>query len=236
MDLQNELMNSGEFALIHLAGVVGEKNISTNPDSRKINVDFTIELGRQALGLNLSKFIYVSSSHVYGLSKSPTDEDGICNPISLYGEQKLAAEEGLRKVFQNHPEKLVIARPFSLLDFGMPSFSLGGVAAKIVKPDGHLEVNFSSDVRDFLDLETCASALYSLAVEKTTFQTYNICSGKPLTVKQALINFAFANGASVEKIEFKDEHSNRPYQVGANSRFQTEHPSQKLNWKYAANF
>jgi nucleoside-diphosphate-sugar epimerase len=218
-----------------LAAVVGEDNVSSNPDSNRVNVDFTVELGKQALGLNLSKFIYVSSSHVYGLSKGPSHENSICNPISSYGEQKLAAETGLRKVFKNQPEKLVIARPFSLLDFGMPDFSLGGVAAKIVKSGGPLQVNFSSDVRDFLDLETCAKALYSLASEKTFFQTYNICSGKPRTVKEALTNFALANGATVENIDFRDEHSPRPYQTGTNHRFLAENPSRKLNWKYSPN-
>jgi nucleoside-diphosphate-sugar epimerase len=234
--LQDELRNSREFALIHLAAVVGEENVSTNPDSNRVNVDFTVELGKQALGLKLSKFIYVSSSHVYGLSNSPSHEDSNCNPINSYGAQKLAAENGLRKVFKNQPEKLVIVRPFSLLDFGMPDFSLGGVATKIMNSTRPLEVNFSSDVRDFLDLETCANALYSLAVEKTGFQTYNICSGKPLTVKDALTKLALVNGNSLESVEFRDEHSIRPYQVGINDRFLAEHPSQKLKWKYTTNF
>lgn len=231
-NISDELSDVNSFSIIHLAAVVGENNLRENPAARRVNVEAAIELGRQALERGVSKFLYVSTSHVYAPSVYETDEASQCSPITEYGSQKYEAELGLREVFAEAPEKLVIARVFSLLDFGMPYFSLGGLASRIISERGRIDVNYSNDVRDFLDLQACADAIYCLAINQTASQTYNICSGKPLSVKEALSMFATKNGAALSDVNFIKGTSSRPFQVGRNNLFLNEFPSKHLKWKF----
>lgn len=224
-----------ESSVIHLAGVVGPSVVDNNSDSKKVNVDYTLEFAKQAMEAGISKFVYVSSSHVYGSSKLAANEMSDVKPISGYGEQKLLAEKGLKEIFSVSPEKLVIARVFSLLDLGMTSFSLGGLAEKIIGSSNIIEVRNANDVRDFMDLKSCSNAIYQLAKHETKNQIYNICSGTRHSVREAITLIVEANGGSTSHVKFIAENSNRPYQWGSNERFKKEFPGVHLGWKYAPN-
>ncbi|HUP76709.1 MAG TPA: NAD-dependent epimerase/dehydratase family protein [Acidimicrobiales bacterium] len=74
------------------------------------NIEATQALLEAARGSKISRFVYASSSSVYGdAPRYPTFEDGACNPRSPYGITKLAAE-GLCNVYA--------------ANFGVPTVSL----------------------------------------------------------------------------------------------------------------
>jgi UDP-glucose 4-epimerase len=52
---------------------------------------------------HVSKFVFVSSTSVYGNSEEPVTENTATNPISYYGLSKLRAEEHIRRLFHKIP-------------------------------------------------------------------------------------------------------------------------------------
>ncbi|GHD53890.1 hypothetical protein GCM10008110_27940 [Marinobacter persicus] len=81
---------------------------------RKVNVEGTLNLARQAAEAGVSRFIYISSIKVNGeqtpLGKPYTAED-VPAPEDPYGVSKLEAETGLHKIASETGMEVVIIRP-----------------------------------------------------------------------------------------------------------------------------
>ncbi len=81
---------------------------------RKVNVEGTLNLARQAAKAGVSRFIYISSIKVNGeqtpLGK-PFTADDVPAPEDPYGVSKLEAETGLREIASETGMEVVIIRP-----------------------------------------------------------------------------------------------------------------------------
>jgi nucleoside-diphosphate-sugar epimerase len=103
--------------VIHLAARVHVmKEQSQNPldEFRKVNVNGTLTLAKQAAKAGVKRFIYISSVKVNGESTdldSPFKETDKTNPQDAYGLSKLEAEQGLLKLAQETVMEVVIIRP-----------------------------------------------------------------------------------------------------------------------------
>ncbi|MCB5196112.1 UDP-glucose 4-epimerase family protein [Deefgea salmonis] len=79
---------------------------------RKVNVEGTLNLARQALAVGVRRFIFISSIGVNGnQSSQPFLESDQPNPIEPYALSKLEAEIGLRDLLAGSSMELVIIRP-----------------------------------------------------------------------------------------------------------------------------
>ena len=78
-------------SVFHLAAVASVPYSIEHPKvTYEVNVDGTTNLLEASLKSELEKFVYVSSSAVYGDPEYvPIDESHPLNPISPYGESKL---------------------------------------------------------------------------------------------------------------------------------------------------
>ena len=109
--------------VVHFAGLNSnecEKNIL---EARNFNVYETEKLFENAIKLGLKKFIFISSSHVYGETlKNSVDEDKIPIPINNYGLLKFIAENRLIDIYKksNKKTQLIILRVSNV--FGAPVF------------------------------------------------------------------------------------------------------------------
>lgn len=104
-------------AVIHCAGrvhVIGDRAGGRLAEYRKVNVDGTLTLARQAAGEGVRRFIFTSSIKVNGKATEPgkpyTALDAPA-PQDSYGISKLEAEMGLRQIAQETGMELVIIRP-----------------------------------------------------------------------------------------------------------------------------
>jgi UDP-N-acetylglucosamine 4-epimerase len=77
--------------VLHLAAIVSVSICEQYPDlARKVNVDGLNNIFSAVKDKAIEKFVYASSSAVYGASEAmPISEDVIPEPISVYGETKL---------------------------------------------------------------------------------------------------------------------------------------------------
>ena len=102
--------------VIHLAGrvhILNEQTTDPLAEFRKINVEGTLQLARQALDKKVKRFIFMSSIGVNGsvTSQQPFTEDTSPQPHADYAVSKLEAEEALKKLFAGSETELVIIRP-----------------------------------------------------------------------------------------------------------------------------
>jgi UDP-glucose 4-epimerase len=99
--------------VVHLAGRVHVmRNTSTQPleEFRRVNVDGTLNLARQAAQHGVSRFVFVSSIKVNGESGRYSEADPP-TPVDPYGISKHEAEVGLFRVAAESGMEVVIIRP-----------------------------------------------------------------------------------------------------------------------------
>lgn len=107
----------GVDVVIHLAARVHIMNdTSADPlaEFRKVNVEGTLNLARQAANAGVKRFIFVSSVKVNGeLTEAgkPFNENSVTDPQDAYGISKLEAEQGLLSIAQETGMEVVIIRP-----------------------------------------------------------------------------------------------------------------------------
>lgn len=100
---------SGYDSLFHVAGIAHISTKKLDEAARdnywKVNADLPVEVAKKAKEAGIPQFIFLSSMSVYGQHGSIKDPVTITtatptNPKDIYGQSKLAAEEGLLKLLQ----------------------------------------------------------------------------------------------------------------------------------------
>ncbi|MFK4000682.1 hybrid nucleoside-diphosphate sugar epimerase/sugar transferase [Psychrobacter namhaensis] len=103
--------------IVHSAArvhVMDDKSADPLTEFRKVNVEGTLNLARQAVEAGVKRFIFISSIKVNGegteLGK-PYTTHSKPNPIDPYGVSKYEAEQGLLKISETTLLEVVIIRP-----------------------------------------------------------------------------------------------------------------------------
>ena len=102
--------------VIHLAGrahILNDQSTDPLTDFRKVNVEGTLQLARQALDKKVKRFIFISSIGVNGAITfdQPFSESTLPKPHADYAISKFEAEQELKKLFSGSDTELVIIRP-----------------------------------------------------------------------------------------------------------------------------
>jgi nucleoside-diphosphate-sugar epimerase len=103
--------------VVHAAARVHVMNdVSADPLAafRKVNVEATLNLARQAAASGVKRFIFISSIKVNGEgteSGIPFSADDVPTPIDAYGISKLEAEQDLKVLAAGTDMEVVIIRP-----------------------------------------------------------------------------------------------------------------------------
>ena len=96
----------------------------------EVNASGTLNMCQAALEAGVQRFIYVSSSEVYGTAKTvPMNEDHPLVPTTPYGASKLAGEAYARSYFLSFGLPVVVVRPFNT--YG-PREHLEGVYGEVI--------------------------------------------------------------------------------------------------------
>jgi nucleoside-diphosphate-sugar epimerase len=107
----------GIDAIVHLAArahVMQDTAADPLAEYRKVNVDGTLNLARQAQQAGIKRFIFISSIKVNGEQTSadrPFRAEDHPSPVDAYGISKREAEDGLRALCANSEMRFVIIRP-----------------------------------------------------------------------------------------------------------------------------
>ncbi|MCW2312600.1 UDP-glucose 4-epimerase family protein [Rhodoferax antarcticus] len=107
----------GVSAVIHCAArvhVMSDTDAEPLEEFRRVNVEGTLNLARQAAAAGVRRFVFVSSIKVNGESTqlgSPFKADDAPAPLDAYGVSKMEAEQGLRELATQTGMEVVIIRP-----------------------------------------------------------------------------------------------------------------------------
>lgn len=101
---------NGVDAVVHLASIAHQR--ADAQSYRRLNVDGTVALARQALDAGVERFIFVSSVKAHGASASVAGDDGDLD----YGRSKLLAEQALQTVCAGSTMRLFVVRPALIYD------------------------------------------------------------------------------------------------------------------------
>ena len=108
---------SNQQVVIHLAAlthIIKDGESEQLAEYRRVNVDGTLNLARQAAVAGVKRFIFISSIKVNGEQTPmglPFSADDIPAPEDAYGISKLEAELGLQQLASKNGMEVVIIRP-----------------------------------------------------------------------------------------------------------------------------
>jgi nucleoside-diphosphate-sugar epimerase len=117
-DLENIIKSENFDAIIHLACISNDPSFDLDPNlGKSINFDPFEDLVKIAVKYKISKFIYASSSSVYGIKSEPNvDESFSLEPITDYSKFKAKCEKILKK-YNSEDFCTTIIRPATVCGF-----------------------------------------------------------------------------------------------------------------------
>ncbi|WP_312117293.1 UDP-glucose 4-epimerase family protein [Stutzerimonas nitrititolerans] len=115
---------AGQQVVIHAAArahVMKDEVADPLAEYRRVNVNGTLNLARQAVEAGVRRFIFISSIGVNGnLNTRPFCADDSPNPAEPYAQSKWEAEQGLMKLAAETGIDMVIIRPPLVYGSGAP--------------------------------------------------------------------------------------------------------------------
>ncbi len=175
--------------VIHLAAKISVSESIKNPaETFQVNVDGTRNVLAACEKNHVKKLIVASSAAVYGEGSSNVKltEESKTNPISPYGESKIKMEQEIREFESKHDIDCIILRFFNIYGIGQ-SPEYAGVITKFLEKIAHskpLEIfGDGLQTRDFVAIDDVISSIHN-AISFGKSGTYNIASGKTVTIKE----------------------------------------------------
>ena len=188
--------------VVHLAGrahILNEEIESPIDEFRKVNVEGTLDLARQALKNNVKRFIFISSIGVNGAVTytQAFTEDSKPNPHADYALSKYEAEQALTNLFKESKTELVIIRPPLVYAAHAPAnFNR---FMKIISSKLPLPFGLVSNKRSMIALANLVDFIICCITHPAAAnELFLISDGEDLSTKQLV--FYVANGMSRRKI------------------------------------
>jgi nucleoside-diphosphate-sugar epimerase len=152
------------------------------------NVEATQQLLEACIGRPLERFVYASSSSLYGDNVSiPMREDALPQPVSPYGVTKLAAEQLCYLYFVNHSVPAAAVRYFTVYgprqrpDMAFHRFIRAALEDRPITLFGDGE-----QTRDFTFVSDAVAATMAAGERGVPGRAYNIGGGSRVTVNYVL--------------------------------------------------
>jgi nucleoside-diphosphate-sugar epimerase len=180
----------GVTHVFHLAAQAGVRK-SWGRDFRAYtenNVEASQLLLEACVGRSLHRFVYASSSSVYGDNASiPMREDALPQPLSPYGVTKLAAEQLCYLYFVNHAVPATSVRYFTVYgprqrpDMGFHRFIKAALQDEPITLYGDGE-----QTRDFTFVTDAVAATIAAGHQGVPGRAYNVGGGSRVSINHVL--------------------------------------------------
>ena len=131
--------------------------------------------------------VVASSANIYGNAREgQLDEDLPAAPANDYGVSKVASEYVASFYASRLP--IAITRPFNYTGRGQSdSFLIPKIVSHVRRGADVIELGNIDVARDFSDVRTVADAYARLLTTPAAIgETFNICSGRPVTLKEVI--------------------------------------------------
>lgn len=162
--------------IVHLASFPRQKVVGQNPVvASEVMSTGLINLLEAAKIHKIKRFVYISSSMVYGDFETDVTEDAVCNPIGQYGIMKYMGEKLVEDYARQYGFEYVIIRPsavygeYDVEDRVVSKFMLTAMRGQTLKVKG------ANEVLDFTYVEDAAMGIVQATLSNNSAnKVYNI--------------------------------------------------------------
>lgn len=185
--VHQQVCEAAPEAVVHLAAIsfVGHADASA---FYNVNVIGTLNLldALAALAQPPRSILIASSANVYGnCEQSPITEEQPPAPVNHYAMSKLAMEYMARTYLDRLP--LLFVRPFNYTGPGQAeSFVIPKLVSHFAQRAEAVELGNLDVEREFNDVRFVCEAYLRLLLKAMPGEVYNICSGKPVTLRSVI--------------------------------------------------
>lgn len=173
--------------IVHMASFPRQKVVNANPQlGADVMMRGLINLLESAKNHGVRRFVYVSSSMVYGDFVDDVKEDAVCRPQGQYGIMKLAGEWLVKDYARKTGMEYVIIRPSAVYgpldveDRVVAKFMISAMQGKT------LRVNGANETLDFTYVDDAADGIVSASISPAAKNnTYNITKSHSVSLLQA---------------------------------------------------
>lgn len=173
--------------VIHMASFPRQKVVNANPSlGAKTMMEGLLNLLETSKANGIEKFVYISSSMVYGDFDDQVTEDAPCDPIGQYGIMKLAGEHLVKDYSRRKCFSHTIIRPSAVYgpldveDRVVAKFMLTAMRGETLK------VNGAGETLDFTYSEDAAQGIVAATLSDNTHnKTYNITKSHSVSLLEA---------------------------------------------------
>jgi nucleoside-diphosphate-sugar epimerase len=179
----------GMDAIVHAAARahIVRAGADSLAEFRRVNVEATLNLARQAATLGVKRFVFVSSIGVNGAQTThkPFTSDDEPAPHSPYAVSKYEAEVGLRSIAQQTGLEVVIVRPPLVIGSNAPGNF--GVLMRCVYAGVPLPLRTVTNRRSFVALDNLVDFMaVCLDHPAASHQTFLVSDGEDLSTAELL--------------------------------------------------
>jgi nucleoside-diphosphate-sugar epimerase len=190
---------AGVDAVVHAAArvhVMDETATDPLTEFRRVNVQGTLHLARQAATAGVQRFVFISSIKVNGEATKqgiPFFADDLPAPIDPYGVSKMEAEQGLREIAAQTGMEVVIIRPPLVYGPGVKAnFS---ALMQIVQRGWPLPLGAVNNKRSLVSLSNLVDFIViCLFHPQAANQTFLVSDGHDLSTAELVRGLASASG------------------------------------------
>jgi UDP-glucose 4-epimerase len=195
--------------VFHLAVQCVRRSLGDPRESHDVNASGTLIVLEAARRARVRRFVYCSSSEVYGNASSGLlhEDTTPCRPATVYGGAKLAGEAYTEAYFQTYGMPTVVVRPFNA--YGPRAHDRGDLAEVIPRfvvraLNGRAPVIFGdgSNGRDFTYVTEVARGLaLAGASDRSIGRRINIAYGRMVTIRhvaETVLKVCGRNDLSIE--------------------------------------
>ena len=184
---------AGSDVVFHLAVQCVRRSLAEPLRNHEVNATGTLNILETARRRRVRRFIYCSSSEVYGNCgwEPLVETTAVCEPATVYGAAKLAGEHYAKAYWQTYRVPAIVVRPFNA--YGPREHTSGDLAEVIPRfvirvLNGLPPVIFGSgeNGRDFTYVtETARGIALAASCDALFGRAVNIAYGEMVTVRQA---------------------------------------------------
>jgi nucleoside-diphosphate-sugar epimerase len=178
-------------SVIHLAALIDISASIADPiQNHEVNVNGTFNMLHAAIKHNVKKFVFASSTAVYGDAKTlPVQENIAVHPISPYAASKVAGEAYCSAFASCFGLETIALRFFNIYGLRSENSPYSGVITKflqkIVKGEVLTIDGDGEQTRDFIYVSDVVKAvILALEHEGLKGEVFNVCTGVPTSINQ----------------------------------------------------
>jgi nucleoside-diphosphate-sugar epimerase len=188
--------------VIHLASYPRAKIVNNNPWIGVQNIiGGTVNLLWHCQHMPVKKFVFVSSSMIYGHFSDGTREDAVTKPNNLYGEAKLTAERFVKHYHAQRGIDYAVVRPSGVFGPGdMDDRVLSKFFERAMRNET-IEVHDGDNRVDFTYINDTAEGIIKATLSDAKNQSFNITAGAATSLRTAAEKIIELTGSTSDIVD-----------------------------------